>query len=317
VQCNLQFVAARLDGEDAQPHPHAYRDAGQLLEDLYLVRDSLVQHGDRIVAEGELQDLIRQVETFGFHLVELDVRQESSRHTEAIAELVAATQPGVDYAALETAERIQLLCGIIADENPLAVNGGLSERTRETLEVFGVMARMLDEAGPRTFGAYVISMTHEATDVLAVLALARQADLVGRRDGEWFCKIRVSPLFETIADLHNIERVMDTLLVQPLYASLLRAAGGVQEVMLGYSDSCPEFGVRAVRRPEAGHRAMRPLRFPDAAVPRPRRHHRARRRSHPRIHPGAAARHRARQDQVHGAGRGSLLQVQQHGDRGV
>jgi len=244
VQRNLAFVSARLDGEDASPHPHAYASADGLLRDLYMLRDSLVQHGDGIVADGELQDLIRQVESFGFHLVELDVRQESSRHAEAVAELVAAARPGTDYGAMTADARIALLCEIIAADEPLQVpRERLGERTAETLAVFDVMAHMLEEAGPRTFGAYVISMTHEASDVLAVLALARQAGLAGRRDGEWYCHLRVSPLFETIHDLNNIEGVMDTLLAQPLYASLLRASGGVQEVMLGYSDSCKDGGI--------------------------------------------------------------------------
>jgi phosphoenolpyruvate carboxylase len=105
------------------------------------------------------------------------------------------------------------------------------------------MARMRGEISERVFGAYVISMTHTASHVMEVMLLARLAGLAGRTPTGWFCNIRVSPLFETIDDLSHIDAVMSTLFDDETYAALLAASGNLQEVMLGYSDSCKDGGI--------------------------------------------------------------------------
>ncbi|WP_127477959.1 phosphoenolpyruvate carboxylase [Sulfurivermis fontis] len=242
---NLRTVDARLNGSEVEGATAGYHSESGFLHDLYLIRDSLIAHGDAIIADGDLKDLIRLVETFGFFLVHLDVRQESTRHTEAVSELLAQQPEPVDYKSLDEAQRIALLSELIG-HNPLPVDRStLSESARETLEVFKVMARMRKEVSPKAFGNYVISMTHAASHVLEVMLLAQQAGLVGRRGDEWFCDIRVSPLFETIIDLEHIEPVMTTLLDSSTYTALLRASGNQQEVMLGYSDSCKDGGILA------------------------------------------------------------------------
>ncbi len=119
----------------------------------------------------------------------------------------------------------------------------LSEETRETLDVFGVMGEMRREISPRAFGTYVISMTHHASHIMEVMLLAALNGLAGRRDGSWFCNIHISPLFETIDDLERIEPVMEQLLEIPVYRTLLQESGNFQEVMLGYSDSCKDGGI--------------------------------------------------------------------------
>ncbi|MFQ5488469.1 MAG: phosphoenolpyruvate carboxylase, partial [Gammaproteobacteria bacterium] len=120
----------------------------------------------------------------------------------------------------------------------------LSEATRETLEVFEVLKAMREEISPDAFGSYVISMTHSASHVLEVLFLAQQAGLAGRdAAGEWFCELRVAPLFETIEDLMHIEPVLTALLDNSTYAALLKVSGNLQEIMLGYSDSCKDGGI--------------------------------------------------------------------------
>lgn len=225
----------------------AYRDAGEFLADLKLIRESLCAHGDGEIASLELQDLIRLAETFGFHLMQLDVRQESSRHTEAVAEILALAW-SADYLALDEDGRLALLSEAIAAPAGLAENrAALSEATRESLEVFEVIARMREEIGPDCFGRYVISMTHAASHVLEAMLLAALCGLVGRRDDRWFCRIGVSPLFETIADLDQIESVLSTLFDHPVYRELLRESGLRQEAMLGYSDSCKDGGILAAR----------------------------------------------------------------------
>ncbi|HKJ08563.1 MAG TPA: phosphoenolpyruvate carboxylase, partial [Gammaproteobacteria bacterium] len=246
---NLREVTRLLDDQDPLAQgstEHRYRSEAELLEELYLIRDSLQQHGDGKVADRGLKDLIRLVETFGFYLMQLDIRQESTRHTEAVAELLAHFPGAPDYLAMDEDGRVQALAdAIAAQQAPDLDRGSLHDRTRETLEVFEVMRRMREDVSPRAFGTYVISMTHNASHVLEVMFLARLAGLVGKTADGWFCRIQVSPLFETIEDLAHVQQVLTHLLDTPVYRALLTASGNMQEVMLGYSDSCKDGGILA------------------------------------------------------------------------
>ena len=244
IERNLAAVRARLEGRAPEGPDHGYRDEAELLAELRLIHDSLVSHGDRNIADRELKDLIRLVETFGFGLVRLDVRQESAVHSRAVAEILARSGIETHYEALDEPARLRLLARVVA-EPPQASGLDLSDEARETLEVFRVMRRMRAEVSPTVFGQYVISMTHSASHVMEVMALAAIAGLVGREGGGWRCEIEVSPLFETIEDLAHVESVLTALLDDPTYRALLEAAGGCQEVMLGYSDSCKDGGIVA------------------------------------------------------------------------
>jgi phosphoenolpyruvate carboxylase len=245
LEANLARVQARIaNPEDCTDAIKGYDDEKPLLADLYLIRESLVSHGDANAADGPLADLIRLVESFGFHLVQLDVRQESTRHTAAVVELFAR-QPGAPfYEAYSESQKLQALAEAIAHPHPFLIDKGtLTAETRETLEVFEVMARMRAEISEGVFGAYVISMTHQASHVMEVMLLARLAGLAGKTPQGWHCDIRIAPLFETIEDLAHIDTVMSALFDNDTYAALLGASGNLQEVMLGYSDSCKDGGI--------------------------------------------------------------------------
>lgn len=243
LRMTLRNVEARMDGK-APPYDHGYQSEQRLIDDLRLIRHSLIEHGDINVADGALQDFIHLVETFGFYLVHLDIRQESTRHSDAVAELLANQQDAIDYHAQNEEQRLATLAELIGAPNGLQIDTDkLSEDTLETLRVLEVMAKMQYEVSPKAFGCYVISMTHAASHVMEVMLLARQAGLAGRRDNTWFCDIQISPLFETIEDLEHIEPVMSTLLNNETYAALLAASGNTQEVMLGYSDSSKDGGI--------------------------------------------------------------------------
>jgi phosphoenolpyruvate carboxylase len=246
IRRNLDAVNRRLAGqEEIYTDEKAYSGTAAFLADLHLIRDSLLSHGDAEVAHAELQDLIRLADTFGFHLMPLDVRQESTRHTEAVAEILKASLD-LDYAALGEAERLQFLGDAIANANLISYDlAELSEPTRETVRLFQVMAQMRREVSPDCFGRYVISMTHEASHVLEVMFLAAQTGLAGKIAGRWFSHVGVSPLFETIHDLERIEPVLEALFGVPAYRELLDAFGEGQEIMLGYSDSCKDGGILA------------------------------------------------------------------------
>jgi len=236
---HLDALEARLGEPGLEPLPYT---EDQLHADLVAVRDSLASHGDANVADGELKDLLRLVETFGFHLVQLDLRQEASRHTEAVAEILHAG--GTDYRALAESERLALLSALVAAED-LPPPPTLPSPAAETLAVLETMARMRELVSPHAFGSYVVSMTHQASHVMEVMFLGRLAGLVAREAEGWRCHLRVAPLFETIDDLDHIEPVMATLLDEPVYRALLEASGRLQEVMLGYSDSCKDGGIVA------------------------------------------------------------------------
>jgi phosphoenolpyruvate carboxylase len=246
LQRNLACVQARLRGDPvAEPGP-AYTREDEFLEDLRLIRDSLVSHGDANVADGELASLIRLVETFGFYLVHLDIRQESSRHSAAIDELLREGGITDKYLDLDEPARMDVLSRVLESLEPVGFDtSNMSPETTETLQVFQSVARMRREVSESAFGNYVISMTHAASHVMEVMVLARTADLVGRDDGSWRCAMGVAPLFETIEDLAHIDQVLTSLYDNPVYMGLLKAAGGQQEIMLGYSDSAKDGGILA------------------------------------------------------------------------
>ncbi|TCK17523.1 phosphoenolpyruvate carboxylase type 1 [Thiogranum longum] len=245
---NLDLTRARIENPgqvDESDFPWRYVNEQEFLADLELISDSLISHGDEAIARADLLDLIRLVETFGFFLLHLDIRQESTRHSEAVAELHSQLHTGVDYTELDENARIALLCKLISESGAPADRSNLSEPTQETLQVLDVMANMRNEVSAKAFGTYVISMTHCASHVLELMWLASLCGLAGKRNGEWFCNIQISPLFETIEDLTHIEEVMTRLLDEPVYVNLLSASGNLQEIMLGYSDSCKDGGILA------------------------------------------------------------------------
>ncbi|MCV6637792.1 phosphoenolpyruvate carboxylase [Candidatus Albibeggiatoa sp. nov. NOAA] len=249
LQNNLEAARAHLSGEKtglllAEKQRRGYANEQAFYQDLLIMRDSLISHGDKQVADGKLKDLIRLVETFGFYLVKLDIRQESTRHTDAVAELFKLHD--IDYNALNETERCELLSKTLKKQSKFDVGETeLSAATAETLAVFQVMYKMQREISMEAFGSYVISMTHTASHVLEVMTLAMQHDLVGKQDEQWFCHIMVAPLFETIDDLAHIDAVLAELLKNKTYRHLLLASGNTQEVMLGYSDSCKDGGIIA------------------------------------------------------------------------
>ena len=149
------------------------------------------------------------------------------------------------YLQMDEAERQTLLSDLLSAPRLPEIYGDLQPDSLEILNVFRLIARLRVEVSEKAFGNYVISMTHQASHILEVMLLARFADLIGQDEHGWFCHIRVAPLFETIEDLEHIEPVMSALLENSQYRTLLSASGNMQEVMLGYSDSCKDGGILA------------------------------------------------------------------------
>lgn len=249
IQQNLDKTRALIAdaAADVSKYTHVYASEGEFLNDLLLIRESLCSHGDDKIADIAITDLIRLVESFGFYLMHLDVRQESTRHTEIVAEILNLSGTHNDYDLLDESARIKLLSELIENQcNGIEFDrASLNDTNKETLDIFKVIEKMHGEISPRAFGEYVISMTHQASHVLEVLMLASLVGLAGKVNDEWFCNIRISPLFETIEDLNHIESVLSHLFEDKTYRTLLTASGNLQEVMLGYSDSCKDGGILA------------------------------------------------------------------------
>ena len=201
----LLFAAERIRATRLRHADLAYGGPAELLADLNLVQASLVASGAVRQAYGELQHLIWQVETFGFHLAELEVRQHSEIHQQALAELRAG--------------------------------GPRSEQTEEVLDTLRVVGWIQERFGVDACRRYIVSFTQSADDIAAVHELAAHAAVGGRTP-----ELDVVPLFETGADLERAPAVLDGMLRQPAVVRRLAEAGGRLEVMLGYSDSAKQLG---------------------------------------------------------------------------
>jgi phosphoenolpyruvate carboxylase len=241
IQQNIQYLESQLADTAMAKTKYCYQDEQEFIADLQLIYDALCEHGDQQVANAELKDLLRLAHTFGFYLMRLDIRQESTVHTEAVADLLSHLQ--IDYQSLTEADRLTLLAKQISSPTIIdSQNLPLQDMTVEVLAVFKVMKQMREQISEKAFNNYVISMTHQASHIMEVLFLAHQVGLAGYRSGEPYCAIRVSPLFETIEDLEHIVPVTSALFENDTYLGLLKKSGNLQEIMLGYSDSAKDGG---------------------------------------------------------------------------
>lgn len=200
----------------------------QLWEPLYDCYQSLHQCGMRIIANGGLLDCLRRIRCFGLGLSRLDIRQESTRHTMAIAEITRYIGLG-DYSQWTEDDKQAFLVRELSSRRPLVpTNWTPSPETQEILDTCKVVA----EQPEGVISAYVISMAREASDVLAVHLLLKEAG----------CKtnIPVSPLFETLDDLDRCEKVMTALFNIGWYRGVIN---NKQMVMIGYSDSAKDAGM--------------------------------------------------------------------------
>ena len=239
----LALVAERLSAT-RRGTPGGYGASDELLEDVGQVRDSLAAAGAPRAAYGELQHLLWQAETFGFHLASLEVRQHSAVHARVVAELLGGGASVENAADLATLDRV-------AREGWPEGAAPSSEEAAEVIETLRAMADIQSRYGPEACRRYVISFTRSPGDVVAVHALARLAV----PDGS--LQLDVVPLFESGADLAAAPRVLDELFALPSMANRLEARGREVEVMLGYSDSAKEIGFLAAN--VALHRAQADL----------------------------------------------------------
>jgi phosphoenolpyruvate carboxylase len=229
----MLVIAARLAATRDADASMAYRDAGELVAALRTVQDSLAEAGATVIAYGELQDLIWQVETFGFHLAQLEVRQHSKVHRDALVDLLAQLPGVVDP---EAASHDAALLDRIATEGWPAPVVATDPVTREVLATIRVMSVLQHRWGRDSCGRYIVSFTREPADLVAVAALARHAV------GDAALRLDVIPLFETGNDLAAAVGIVSDWIALPGVARWLDGNDRALEVMVGYSDSAKDVG---------------------------------------------------------------------------
>jgi phosphoenolpyruvate carboxylase len=219
-----------------------YPGASALLDDLRAIDAALRADAGELVADGELRDLIRQVEVFGFHFGRLDIREHAGRHRAALDEVLSELGVADGYAELAEDERVRRLEAEIGSRRPLVPTdiSGFSAATQEVLGTFRTLRRLLDGEHREALQSYIISGTESPADLLEVLLLMKESGLAAA--GGEGAELRIVPLFEAEGTLREAAGTFEALLRTPAYRTALRAVGDEQEVMVGYSDSNKDAG---------------------------------------------------------------------------
>ena len=219
--------------------PNAYQNSNELLADVQLAADSLTANRGRHAGYFLVRRFIRRIRTFGFHLATLDITQHARIHDDVIAQGLGLP----DWPMFAPAERLERLRDLLVrDQGP---TGTLDAIGRRTLWVFDAIAQARHKFGGRAIGEYIVSGAQGPEDVLAVLLLARWADITDKRTGE--CALDVAPLLESIDALEHAGDILRGLHAEPAYRRHLVARQNRQMIVIGYSDTNKEGGIAASR----------------------------------------------------------------------
>ena len=197
-----------------------------ILKPLRVVRESLEQNQNENIASADLLDLMRRAKCFGINLAKIDIRQESSRHSQVLAEYIKIKNNS-NYLAWDEEKRIKYLSNNMKKKLNFKKFNFKNKENKEVWSTFKILA----EEPTECLGAYVISMTSAASDILAIYLMQKEADIKN--------KLRVVPLFETLQDLKNAKSIMEKLFSLGWYRKLIN---NKQEIMIGYSDSSKDAG---------------------------------------------------------------------------
>jgi phosphoenolpyruvate carboxylase len=273
IYARLAATYTRIVGH-APPRPaltraEPYPDPAALRADLLVVAKAVSENGGALASGGALSRLIRAVETFGFHLASLDLRQNADVHERVVAELLGTAGVEADYLALDEDARVDLLRRELAHARPLSSPwGDYSDETRSELAIVHAAAEAHALYGPACITIYNISKSESVSDLLEVHTLLKEAGLYRPAAGDGAASqaaIMAVPLFETIGDLENAPGVMTAYFALPEIAALAKARGH-QEVMVGYSDSNKDGGyLTSVWSLHQAARALAPV-FADAGM---------------------------------------------------
>jgi phosphoenolpyruvate carboxylase len=243
LAATMRLLTGAEPNRRAEPTCEPYSTPQDFRSDLDVVAASLSTHASAPLAAGRLEQLRYAVDIFGFHLASLDLRQNSEVHEAVVAELLAGAAVCPNYLHLDEPARVTVLLRELANPRPLRVPGGeYSRAATEELEVFEAAARINAQFGPAAVPNAVISKAQSVSDLLEVGLLLKETGSLRSRNGRPQLGLGIVPLFETITDLQGAPGIMASAFSQPLYRAWLDSRGGLQEVMLGYSDSNKDGG---------------------------------------------------------------------------
>lgn len=241
----LAIIAHRLEATakvnpDQIPRGLAYRNSDELIRDVSLIFENLLASGHTGIAEGPVQQWLDRISVLGFHVAELDIRDESKKLQNVVAELARATGLCPDYPALSEAEKQAFL---LEPPDRAAIDGldqgALTPEARETLDLMRLLQRIAAAWSRRPLGVLIVSMTHRPSDVFSQLWLSRFGAIA---EGLLYTPLPLAPLFETIDDLQRADDILRQMLEHPAYLDHLRQLDGEQLCMIGYSDSVKDGG---------------------------------------------------------------------------
>ena len=244
----LDVMISGAERGELAPNPAGYPSAEALVADLRVMEDALAAGGSQSLASTLIRPVRREVESFRFSTVRLDVRENTTRLNAALADLWrqadGRTGGQADVVPEQTSEAWrQWIAGEVTRPLPPGAPApALPPESAETLGMFQLVRDLREEIDREAVGAFVLSMTRSVSDVLGAYLLAKTAGLYADAAGIESCTLPIVPLFETIEDLQRAPTIMRELLSVPLVRRSVRAQSGVQEVMIGYSDSNKDGG---------------------------------------------------------------------------
>ena len=242
----LDVMVAASERGQTSPDPAGYASAEALIADLQLIEDTLESAGSTSLASTLVRPVRREVESFRFSTVRLDVRENTTKLNAALADLwrkADGRTEGQEPPDQSSDVWREFVAGELARPlTPASWPPELPPESAETLGMFQLVRQLRGDVDREAFGAFVLSMTRSVSDVLGAYLMAKHAGLFGDTAGVESCTLPIVPLFETIEDLQRAPAIMKELLAVPLVRRSVRAQGGVQEVMIGYSDSNKDGG---------------------------------------------------------------------------
>ena len=225
-----------------------YKDTAELLNDLEIMRTSLIANNGQLIATGLLERITRAISAFGLTHATMDIREHSGVHRQLLNQIFSNLTPELINSQLDSKEQPNL--------------GNLDEASDRCFKTFVAMNELIDRFGPEVIESYIISMTKSADDVIAAVLIAKVAGLISINSAKEFAKIGFVPLLETVAELRSADKILDDLLSNKNYRKIVKLRGNMQEVMLGYSDSNKDAGITTSQWEI--HKAQRKLR--DVAI---------------------------------------------------
>jgi phosphoenolpyruvate carboxylase len=225
-----------------------YKNTVELLNDLEIMRTSLLANNGQLIATGLLERITRAISAFGLTHASMDIREHSDVHHQLLSQIFSNLTPALINSQLDSKEQPNL-------EN-------LDESSDRCFKTFVAINELVDRFGPEVIESYIISMTKSADDVMAAVLIAKMAGLISLNPGQEFAKIGFVPLLETVTELRSADKILDDLLSNQNYRKIVKLRGNLQEVMLGYSDSNKDAGITTSQWEI--HKAQRKLR--DVAI---------------------------------------------------